>query len=104
MASRRARRSTTCCGQCGGADAQRRLQGGAERLGGSPTFPGGLLALLGGAQLGGLEFGLLALPLGFVFRRPALLCAPPVAVFAYDAREHIVRQFDPFRASVFLEA
>ena len=31
------------------------------------------------------------------------VCAPPVAVFADDAREHIVGQFDPWRAVVFLD-
>ena len=36
-------------------------------------------------------------------RRLLFFCAPPVAVFAYDAGEHIVRQFDPLRAVAFLE-
>ena len=92
------------CGQHGAHHAGASAQGGGVRLGGFLTFPGGTLVFLGGAQFGGLEFGLLALHLGFVFRRPALFCAPPVAVFAYNGREHIVRQFDPFRASAFLEA
>ena len=37
-------------------------------------------------------------------RRLLLFGAPLVAVFAYDGREHIVRQFDPLRAVAFLES
>ena len=36
-------------------------------------------------------------------RLSRLFCAPPVAVFAYRAGEHIVCQFDPLRAVVILE-
>ena len=114
------------CGddQHGAQDAGASAQRGGMRLGGCLFFLGGPLAVLGGAQFGVAEFGLLALLLGLELRltlrggllkglpfplrtgrqrRLLLFCAPPVAVFAYDAGEHIVRQFDPLRAVVFLE-
>jgi len=54
---------------------------------------------------GDLAFGFSGseFPGGLPFLLHTGFCEPPVAVFAYDIRQHIVRQFDPLRAVVFLE-